>query len=626
MRGELYNDRGSVSPARRPSAVARPDVHDVARAAAAAAPAHRGDAHDPAPGHRRQAGRPRVARRRHVRHVHAALPRRGRAAQRTHRAARPLRRPQPLHRRRLPPDQVAHRATACSAATARCRPTASGSTSTAGATASARSTSRSTPPACCPTASTSTTPATRPTGTPCGKRRSPTPATATPSSSASRCRRCASRRCRCRTGASRSGASSTRARRPTTGRSTRAAPAPTCRCSAGWTNLVGLDPRHRHRAAPVRARTRRPPLRRRRRDAGPKAGRRRGSVGLDAKLHVTNELTLDVALNPDFGQVEADAVILNLSTFETFFPEKRPFFLEGIDTFAGIRPVVYTRRIGGLPLVAALGPSETLVANPDPSPLYGAAKLVGTIGGRTNVGVISAITGATDVDVQRLDGARERRRIDPWTAYNIARVKRTLGANTERRAAGDGDQPAGGADRGRLAVPGNRPADRRRRPLHQRRLRRHRRRALALAARPLRASRGKRSAARCRAVPNGRSPTASRSVPATSRAAGRCYVGKEGGTNWLWSFRQYLSGRKLEFNDVGYLERKNDYQGYLAVTYRTLQPWWRTIETNTTLQAEPAPDAGRPEPVERDQARDVVEHPQLLVVLPGRARARPVLR
>ena len=89
--------------------------------------------------------------------------------------------------------------------------------------------------------------------------------------------------------------------------------------------------------------------------------------GSTRRLHVTNELTLDVTLNPDFGQVEADAVVLNLSTFETFFPEKRPFFLEGIDTFADIRPLVYTRRIGRpAAALAALGPSETLVDEPRP--------------------------------------------------------------------------------------------------------------------------------------------------------------------------------------------------------------------------------------------------------------------
>ena len=47
---------------------------------------------------------------------------------------------------------------------------------------------------------------------------------------------------------------------------------------------------------------------------------------------------------------------------------------------------------------------------------------------------------------------------------------------------------------------------------------------------------------------------------------------------------QHLAGRQLEFNDVGYLERKNDYQGYLTLAYRTLYPWWRTVETRTSLQ------------------------------------------
>ena len=70
------------------------------------------------------------------------------------------------------------------------------------------------------------------------------------------------------------------------------------------------------------------------------------SAGLDAKAHLTNELTLDLTVRPDFGQVEADAAVLNLSTYETQYPEKRPFFLEGQEAFTGLRPLVYTRRIG----------------------------------------------------------------------------------------------------------------------------------------------------------------------------------------------------------------------------------------------------------------------------------------
>ena len=99
------------------------------------------------------------------------------------------------------------------------------------------------------------------------------------------------------------------------------------------------------------------------------------AAGLDAKAHLTNELTLDLTVNPDFGQVDADTVILNLSTFETFFPEKRPFFLEGLDVFATIRPILYTRRIGHQPARPTLNAGEALYAQPDPSTIYGAAKV-----------------------------------------------------------------------------------------------------------------------------------------------------------------------------------------------------------------------------------------------------------
>ena len=176
--------------------------------------------------------------------VRAALPRRGRAAQRAHHRARAVRRQEPVRRHRLRAAERADRAPARPPRLAdpvrrrlvrhrqpphRRR---------------ARSTSRSTPPACCPTASTSTTPPTPATGTPSGKRRSPTPAAATRSSSASRCRCCASRRCPCRTGASRCGASSTRARRPTTGRSTRAAPRRYVPLFGRLDGLRDLAPRH----------------------------------------------------------------------------------------------------------------------------------------------------------------------------------------------------------------------------------------------------------------------------------------------------------------------------------------------------------------------------------------------
>ena len=84
-----------------------------------------------------------------------------------------------------------------------------------------------------------------------------------------------------------------------------------------------------------------------------------GSAGLNLKWHLANDVTLDAAFNPDFAQVEADQVILNLTNFETFLPEKRPFFLEGIDAFSFPLQVFYSRRIGAAPTAPTVGPRAT---------------------------------------------------------------------------------------------------------------------------------------------------------------------------------------------------------------------------------------------------------------------------
>jgi hypothetical protein len=310
-----------------------------------------------------------------------------------------------------------------------------------------------------------------------------------------------------------------------------------------------------------------------------------GSVGLDARAHVTNELTLDAALNPDFGQVEADAVVLNLSTFETFFPEKRPFFLEGIDVFATVRPLVYTRRIGRQPGSPTLIDGETLVARPDPTPLYGAAKVVGTIGARTTVGLMSALTGPNDAEVQTAAGTRERRRLDPWTVFNIARIKRKVAANAEvgvlatatnrlETPLAVGTEMRCPSDQGRPGVDGRCTND-----------------AYVFSTDGRwRSGLGTYSVA-WQAVgttlqngPERVEPDGKNIRPGPLSAGGSLYVGKDGGAHWLWSAWQHLAGSMLEFNDVGYLERKNDYQANLALAYRTLEPWSVTRETWTALQ------------------------------------------
>ena len=118
------------------------------------------------------------------------------------------------------------------------------------------------------------------------------------------------------------------------------------------------------------------------------------SAGLDLKWHIAQDLTFDVALNPDFSQVELDQIILNLGTYETFLPEKRPFFLEGIDAFSFPMQVFYSRRIGSAPVAPSLrsdaSSNEELVNLTTPATIYGAGKLVGRLSPNWTIGALSA--------------------------------------------------------------------------------------------------------------------------------------------------------------------------------------------------------------------------------------------
>lgn len=88
-------------------------------------------------------------------------------------------------------------------------------------------------------------------------------------------------------------------------------------------------------------------------------------------------------------------MVLNLTNFEQYYPEKRPFFLEGVDTFSSPFQLLYTRRIGRAPTrprCASTAPSQRPVRDPTPSTIIGAAKLVGDLGHRVSVGELVALT------------------------------------------------------------------------------------------------------------------------------------------------------------------------------------------------------------------------------------------
>ncbi len=164
-----------------------------------------------------------------------------------------------------------------------------------------------------------------------------------------------------------------------------------------------------------------------------------GRVGADMKIGLTTGLTVDATVNPDFGQVEADAAEVNLSDFETFFPEKRPFFIEGTNLFqfslspaqrtrfgfsrGGQEGLVYTRRIGRRPQVSA----DDAGGYADPvnqTTILAAGKLSGQAAGGWAVGLMQAVTQKESARIVDSTGADGRSFVEPLTSYSVFRAQR----------------------------------------------------------------------------------------------------------------------------------------------------------------------------------------------------------
>ena len=159
-------------------------------------------------------------------------------------------------------------------------------------------------------------------------------------------------------------------------------------------------------------------------------------AGLDLKYGLTSNFTLDATLNPDFGQVEVDPAVVNLSAFETFFPERRPFFVEGasIFRFGSMRThntsngynFLHTRRIGRQPQRFLGGSNVTFVDAPLETTIATAAKLTGRTSGGWSIGVLDAFTMREEARFLDAAGAQRRTTVEPRANYFVGRIKRDL--------------------------------------------------------------------------------------------------------------------------------------------------------------------------------------------------------
>ncbi len=153
-------------------------------------------------------------------------------------------------------------------------------------------------------------------------------------------------------------------------------------------------------------------------------------AGGDVKMGLGPNLTLEGTVNPDFGQVEADPAEVNLSAFETFFGERRPFFIEGSQLLAGTGPgYFYSRRIGGAPRGDLLDPGF-YADLPGTSTILGAAKVTGRLASGTSLGALAALTDREDARTFDPEtGELGRVRVAPLSGYAVARAQQEFGAD-----------------------------------------------------------------------------------------------------------------------------------------------------------------------------------------------------
>jgi len=156
----------------------------------------------------------------------------------------------------------------------------------------------------------------------------------------------------------------------------------------------------------------------------------RGRVGGNVKVGLGPNMTLNGTVNPDFGQVEADPAQVNLSAYETFFEEKRPFFTEGQQIFKVLHheSYFYSRRIGAPP---SLHPNADFVDESSNTSIIGASKVTGRTPSGLTIGALAALTAnetakTYDLSTQQMNTVR----VEPLTGYSVLRLQQQFGPNS----------------------------------------------------------------------------------------------------------------------------------------------------------------------------------------------------
>lgn len=155
-----------------------------------------------------------------------------------------------------------------------------------------------------------------------------------------------------------------------------------------------------------------------------------GNVGGDIQYAITSGITLNATVNPDFGQVEADPASLNLSAYEEFFQERRPFFVEGASIFgSNDYNFFYSRRIGRSPSHFDIPDGAEELSRPEATTILGAVKIVGRTQSKTSFGIMEAVTSPEYAQIEEA-GKSDKFLVEPLTNYFVGRIKQDVLSNS----------------------------------------------------------------------------------------------------------------------------------------------------------------------------------------------------
>ncbi|MCB0475007.1 MAG: carbohydrate binding family 9 domain-containing protein [Flavobacteriaceae bacterium] len=301
--------------------------------------------------------------------------------------------------------------------------------------------------------------------------------------------------------------------------------------------------------------------------------------GLDAKIGITNDLTLDLTVNPDFGQVEADPGAITLDAFEIFFEEQRPFFVENknifnydIDNFSADN-LFYSRRIGRNPQIDPEVTDNEYVKKPLNTTILGAAKFSGKTRNGWSVGMLESLTSREFAKIDS-DGQRRKELVEPLTNYFVGRLQKDFNhrnsyiggiftatnrqieapVNLLRKAAYTGGMDFMHQWKNRTYyisgntvfshVTGSKEAitETQESPVHLF---------------------NRVDASHVRVDPNRTSLTGS---------GGKLEAGKAGSGHWRYAGGITWRSPELELNDIGFLRQADEIRQYARVNFRTLKP------------------------------------------------------